>query len=884
MNDEVEQSVAATANTATAEGQPVSTGTFRLYGVTGLSPEEAARRLREEGPNELPSARPRNIFAIAAGVLREPIFLLLVAGGLVYLFLGDLEGALLLLAFVFVVIGLTLYQERKTENALLALRNLSSPRALVIRGGQQERIPGREVVRGDLVVISEGDRVPADGAVLSSLNLAVDESLLTGESVPVGKRDWDGQEALPPPGGGNEPFVYSGTLVVQGQALMQAWRTGSATEMGKIGRALGEVPMERTPLECQTARLVRSLAVFGLALSVVVVVAYGLARGNWLAALLAGIALAMAMLPEEFPVVLTIFLALGAWRISRRQVLARRMPAVETLGAATVLCVDKTGTLTENRMTVGRLWAAGHALDISHDGRALPEAVHPLVEYGILASQRDPFDPMERAFHRLGETYLAQSEHLHRDWVLVQQYPLSRELLAMSQVWRSPAGTEYVIAAKGAPEAVADLCHLRPEQAQAVAEQVEEMAAAGLRVLGVARAYFHATDPLPREQHDFKFRFVGLVGLIDPVRPGVPQAIQECYQAGLRVVMITGDYPATARSIAAAIGLAHPDEAVTGEELGKMGEAELRDRVRTVNVFARVVPQQKLALVQALRANGEVTAMTGDGVNDAPALKAADIGIAMGGRGTDVAREAAGLVVLDDDFTSIVAAIRLGRRIFDNLRKAMAYIFAVHVPIAGLSLVPVLVGWPLVLFPVHIVFMELIIDPASSTVFEAEPEEPDVMQRPPRRPQEPIFDLNTVALSLSQGLAVLVVTLLMFLVGTHLGLGAAGARAMAFVALIMANLGLILTNVSWSRSILGTLRSPNRAMWWVVALAVAFLAAALYLPFMTRIFGFRTLGLPALLLAVAAGLASVFWFEAVKLVLPRRNRQPAAPALTPPSG
>lgn len=838
---------------------------FDIKDVKGLSEDEAARILSTDGPNELPSAKPRSLPAIALGVIREPMFLLLVGGGIIYLLLGDLQEALLLLAFVFVVIGITFYQERKTENALGALRNLSSPRARVIRGGEERRIAGREVVRGDLVIIAEGDRVPADGVVLASTNLSVDESLLTGESAPVRKCEWDGKATNERPGGDDEPFVYSGTLVVQGQALMEVRKTGTHTEIGKIGRSLQTLQVEKTTLEKQTSRLVRNLAIAGGLLSVLVVIAYGLTRGDWLHGILAGVALAMAMLPEEFPVVLTIFLALGAWRMSHQRVLARRMPAIEILGSATVLCVDKTGTLTLNQMSVGQLGVQGIYLDVSQPApEALPEEFHPLVEFSILASQRDPFDPMEKAFHRFGEMYLAQTEHIHRDWVLVRQYPLSKELLAMSQVWRSAKGQGYVIAAKGAPEAIADLCHLDDAQRQALSEQISVMAKKGLRVLGVARAFFDGMEGLPGEQHDFDFQFLGLVGLVDPVRPSVTSAIQECYEAGIRVVMITGDYPATARNIAAQIGLSNPQQVISGDELDAMSDSDLSVRVRDVNIFARVVPEQKLSLIRALKANGEVVAMTGDGVNDAPALKASDIGVAMGARGTDVAREAAGLVLLDDDFSSIVGAIRMGRRIFDNLRKAMAYIFAIHVPIAGLSLIPVAANWPLILLPIHIVFMELVIDPACSIVFEAEPGEANVMRRPPRDPKESVFDRKTLGISILQGLSVLVVSMGAFMVARYLGLGSLESRTMAFTTLTVANIALILTNVSWSRSIIATLRSPNEAMWFVVGAAFVFLGLAIYLPVLSQLFRFHSLGALEVAVSILAGLSSVLWFEAVK--------------------
>ena len=673
--------------------------------VDGLSEREAAERLVREGPNELPSSKPRSPFAIAFEVVREPMFLLLVGCGVVYLILGDAAEAMMLLGFVFVVTGITFYQERKTERALEALRDLSSPRALVIRDGEQRRIPGREVVRGDVLILAEGDRVPADAVVLSCTNLAVDESLLTGESVPVGKVAWDGKTGINRPGGEGLAFVYSGTLVVQGQGVCEARAVGTATEMGKIGKALESVPTEDTPLQRETRRIVKRLSLVGLSLCVVVFVAYGLTRGNWLAGALAGITLAMAMLPEEFPVVLTIFLALGAWRISKRSVLTRRVPAVETLGAATVLCSDKTGTLTMNQMAVRRVVVGEESVELSDaDGSAVPEAFHEVIEFGILASRPDPFDPMEKAFLRLRDESLAGTEHVHTDWTLVREYPLSPTLLAMSQVWNSPRRGEYVVAAKGAPEAIADLCHLPNSEQADIVRYVGSMAADGLRVLGVARGTNGGAD-LPEGHHDFVFEFLGLVGLADPIRPSVPAAVEECRRAGIRVVMITGDHPVTASAIARQIGLERPDEVVTGADLDSMSEEQLHERIRGTCVFARVVPEQKLHIVNALKANGEVVAMTGDGVNDAPALRAAHIGIAMGGRGTDVAREASDLVLLDDDFSSIVQAVRLGRRVFDNIKKAMAYIIAIHVPIAGLSLVPVLLDWPLVLFPMHVVFL-----------------------------------------------------------------------------------------------------------------------------------------------------------------------------------
>ncbi len=845
---------------------------FDISEIPGLSEAEAATRLEEEGYNELPSTKRRSIWAIAAGVGREPMFLLLVASGTIYLLLGDLQEALMLLGFVFVVMGITLYQERKTERALEALRDLASPRALVIREGRQKRIAGREVVRGDIVVLAEGDRVPADAVLLWGLNFSVDESLLTGESVPVRKSARDGITEMGSPGGDDQPFVYSGTLVTQGQGVARVQAVGSQTEIGRIGKALQTEETEETPLQAETGRLVRRLATAGLSLCVLVVIVYGLMRGDWLHGFLAGLTLAMAVLPEEFPVVLTVFLALGAWRISQKMVLTRRMPAVETLGSTTVLGTDKTGTITVNRMSVARIFAGGEYYDRSlHPRGQLPETFHEVVEFGILASRKDPFDPMEKALKQLGDHTLNRTEHLHDDWVLIHEYPLSEGLLAMSHVWKSPAGQDYIIALKGAPEAVIDLCHLEERQKQELEGHIAAMAGDGLRVIGVAKAYFREPD-LPGEQHDFKGEFLGLVGLADPVRPAVAEAVRECYRAGIRVVMITGDYPATARNIARQIGLASPEEVITGPELDTMDDAELQERIKTGNIFARVVPEQKLRLVKAFKANGEIVAMTGDGVNDAPALKAAHVGIAMGGRGTDVAREAAAMVLLDDDFSSIVRAVKMGRRIYDNLKKAMAYILAIHVPIAGISLFPVLLKWPLVILPVHIVFLELIIDPACSVVFEAEPEETDVMNRKPRNPQEPLFGRKTIGLSLLQGASVLLMVLAVFGLAMYRGQGENEARALTFTTLVISNLGLIFTNRSWTRTILATWRTPNAALWWVIGGALLLLGFVLYSPFLRGLFRFAVLHPIDLAIGLAAGLVSITWFEVLKLFNGRQSK------------
>jgi len=839
----------------------------------GLSGAVAKARLKKEGFNGLPLTGQRSLLGIAGEVVREPMFLLLVVAGAIYLLLGDVSDALMLLGFVCVVMAITIYQQNKTERVLEALRDLTSPRALVLRDGVEQRIAGCEVVRGDLLILSEGDRVPADAVLISCHHFSADESLLTGESVAVSKIAQSNAgisviSSVSPPGGDDLPFIYSGSLVVQGRGRALVLATGLSSEIGKIGHALQGLAIETTPLQNEIRRLVTTLAVLGALLSLLLLIIYGITRGNWLHGLLSGITLAMSILPEEYPVVLTVFMAMGAWRISKHRVLTRRAETVEALGSATVMCVDKTGTLTFNQMAVQQLAVNNDIFVSGESSHQMPELFHELAEFSILASEVAPFDPMEKAIHALGKQYLSNTEHLHGDWQLAHEYALSTQLLALSHVWKAVDRDDYVVAAKGAPEAIADLCHFNAEQFEALARQVDKLAVQGMRVLGVAKACYSGSV-WPDIQHDFEFEFLGLIGLADPVRPTVAPAIKECNAAGIRVVMITGDYPATAAAIAAQIGLAVGNGGiVTGPELSLMDEMTLRERIRHSNLFARMVPEQKLRLVNALKANGEVVAMTGDGVNDAPALKAAHIGIAMGGRGTDVAREAAALVLLDDDFASIVHAVRLGRGIFDNLRKGMAYIFAVHIPIVGLSLIPLLLGWAPVFAPVHIVFLEMIINPACSIAFEAEPAEPNVMQRPPRPPKEALFGRRVLILSLIQGLFVLLATLLVLGYALHLGASDELARALTFSTVVIGNLGLILVNRSWRHGILGTVKKYNPALWWVITGALVFLMLVLSLPMLREIFHFAPVSPLQFLYCVVAGLASVLWFELYKKIRP----------------
>jgi Ca2+-transporting ATPase len=838
-----------------------------IQNLRGLSAAEAARRLRVDGPNMLPGSSPKTFFSIVAGIVTEPMFLMLLVAGGLYLALGDTAEAIFLLSCVFFVIGIALAQERKTQRALESLRDLSAPRALVVRDGEEQRIPGRDVVVGDLLVLHEGDRVAADARLLDG-QLDANESLLTGESVPVMK--------LP---GEHQGRLFASTLVTRGVGLAEVTAIAGATAVGKIGEALAATREPPSGLQQASRRLVRNLAIGGL----VVAGLYFFINWLWnaqgvLQSLLASLALTMAILPEEIPVILTVFLALGAWRISQRKVLTRRVPAVEALGSITVLAVDKTGTLTENRMRLAELQLENDTF-VQAGAEALAESFHEVVEFAMLATPADPFDPMEKAIQQFGLHWLTGTEHVHAEWSPDFEYGLSPDILAMTRVFPVGFSAQHMLATKGAPEAVVDLCHLEAARAKRILAQADTMATRGLRVLGVARGRWQGETP-PRSQHDFDFQFLGLLGFVDPPRPEVPAAIVECRAAGIRMIMMTGDHPATAMAIAREVGMGDKPDVIGGAEIETLDDTALRERLRHVDVCARMQPVQKLRLVRLLREDGEVVAMTGDGVNDAPALKAADVGVAMGKRGTDVAREAAALVLLDDSFSSIVAAIRQGRRIYDNITKATRFVFAVHMPIIALTLVPSLLHWPVLLTPVHIVLLELLIDPACSIVFEAEPEDEDIMRRPPRPATASPFAPGNIGTAVVQGIGAAAILLIGDACMLGLGIDAEASRTAIFVALIIGLFALILANRHRDHSLLSHGAMRNR---WLPRMFVAMmlvLCVAISLPFMREIMSLAwpnasTLGAAAILVAFIFA-----WLEGLRRISQVGKRHESATAGT----
>lgn len=828
--------------------------------VRGLSTAEAKARLEEKGYNELPSSHRKNIWRIALEVLREPMFLLLISCGVLYIMLGDYREGIIMLSTIFVIIFITFYQYRKTERALEALKMLASPRTVVIRDGIEVRIPGREVVVGDCMVLNEGDRIAADGDLEDSIHLTVDESMLTGESIPVVKSSQQNSAD-------KKEAVYSGTLVVKGKGLATVRHTGIETQFGKIGISLKSIDQGETRLQKEISVMIRYFFLIGGIICIGIVMLFYFTRGNFIQSLLNGLAAAMSVLPEEFPVVLTIFMALGAWHLSKKNVLTRKPSAIESLGSATVLCSDKTGTITLNKMEVTAVYDT-NTIYVKGDFPQQQHLLFPILSIASKASQDGSIDPMEIAIQTLHDKLSTEPPNVSR---LIREYEFSHAFLAMTRVHENEIEDSCSVSAKGAPETIFSICKMDDQEMKKHLEAVRTMAERGLRVLAVASA---STTRLllPEMQHEFEFTFRGLIGFEDPIRPEVPQAIRECHNAGIRVIMITGDYPVTARNIAMQTGLPPQGKMITGDELKDMDDTQLQKHIQHVTVFARVIPQQKLRIVNALKANGEIVAMTGDGVNDAPALKAAHIGIAMGNKGTDVAREASSLVLLDDNFASIVAAIRSGRRIFDNLQKAMSYILAIHIPIIGLTMIPAFyAAIPLLLLPLHIVFLEMVIDPACSIAFETEQEEKGIMSRPPRNPNDRFFSRGRMLFSLFQGFLLLAMVVSVYILSIREGHSDGEVRAIAFSALIIGNIFLILTNLSKTRIFTSILTEPNVAAILILAGAFILLLLTIYVPALRELFRFEFPGYAHFVPSLIGSFAMLLLLESIKFAKHRKT-------------
>ena len=842
--------------------------------LQGLSSADAERRLREDGPNAIPAARHRSLIQILIATLHEPMFLLLLAAAGLYLFLGDLGEGLFLLAGAAAAISLVIFQEARSERALEALRDLSQPHARIIRDGKEWRLPASQLVSGDIVLVGEGDRLPADGRLVAGDVLSVDESMLTGESAPVMKvpmraREYNFNRSLSERRTDEKgDSVYSGTLIVRGQGIIEVERTGAKSELGRIGKIIGEGLHELTPLQKVTGRMVTILGLLAVLFCGLIGLMYWLLRGDAVEGMLAGITIAISLIPEEFPLVLSVFLALGAWRLASQKVLVRRSAIIETLGSATMLCVDKTGTLTHNRMVVSKVWTDVGEEDLD-DASALTDEGCSLLLLARQGSAPFPVDPMDKAI--AAACVKCRISPDDGEWEPEKSWPVVPDRLVFIQLWRAADGS-YRLAAKGAPEFVFELCSLAAGRVRELEQVVEAYARAGLRVLAVARA--SGQGEFTEEPAQANFSFAGLLCFLDPVREDVPDAIAESRRAGIEVAMITGDHPSTALAVAMQSGIETAGGFLTGSDIDQTDPGSLSERMRSVRIFARISPEQKLGIVRTFRDMGHVVAMTGDGVNDAPALEAAHIGIAMGRRGTDVAREAADLVLMNDSFVSIVGAVRLGRRIFDNLRRAITYITAIHVPIAGLAILPVATGLPAMLLPMHIVLLEIIIDPTCSLVFEAEPADRRAMARPPRARDESLFGRRHVLFALAQGGVILAgVFALYWTLLNRADVTEDAARGGAFIALITGNLVLALTDSSSSGS--GGLLASHRRIFWLIAGAVFMALGIIFLyPPAGAVFRVEVPPQEIVLISLLIGFISGGW-SAIRVLL-SAGRRPAS--------
>ena len=818
--------------------------------MQGLTQSEVKKLQAQHGFNELTVSDKKTTLKLLARILSEPTFTLLILAGAIYLVIGKIGDALILIGFIFISVGITLFQERKSEKAIDALKALSSPRAIVIRDGVTQRIAGKYIVLGDTLILEEGDRIPADALLLETHDLLVDESLLTGESEPV-KKD-------------SASLIHSGCMVVRGGGIAKVTAIGMQTELGKIGGTLKQIQNLNSPLQEDIGRMIKRFTVFGITLSILVLVIYGVSHHNWLQGALTAVSLTMALLPEEFTVILTVFMALGAWRISHQKVLTRHAPVIETLGSITTLCVDKTGTLTLNKMSLDALATLAGTVILDAKDQELNPSQKELLSYSILASEVKPFDPMEQAFYEKRHL-VPEHQNLYRDFQLVHEYGLSPELPAMTHLWRAPGLNQCVVAMKGAPEAVLKCCNLSQTQRIEIETQIQVLASQGLRLLGVAKSgYTNHSDSWPDSLKSFNFTWLGLVGLKDPIREQVPASIQKCQRAGIRVLMITGDHAITAQAIAKQAGI---DSAsiLSGNDINALNDAELCEAVKNTSVYVRIKPTEKLRLVKALQANNEVVAMTGDGVNDAPALKAAHVGIAMGQRGTDVAREAASLVLLNDDFSSIVHAIQQGRQIYDNLHKAIIYVVAVHIPMAGAVFIPILFGAQPILDPIHIVFLQMIIDPTCAIIFEMEAPESNVMLKPPRSIHQKFFSLQNISIALLQGAGLTLIVVGLYFWLLHMDYSHAMATTLSFGSLVFGNVSLIVVSRSKNDHLFKILQKTNPSQKWIIGIVIIAFGFLITVPFLRDRFQFTEPSLEGVLLILASGLIGIIWYELVKL-------------------
>jgi len=832
----------------------------QIKGQQGLTTLKAKELQEKFGKNELVAKKKESFFHKILKVISEPMFLLLIVAAIIYFILGEPRDGSIMLIFVVGIISIEVIQEWKTDKTLNALKDLSAPHITVLRDGIEKTINSFDLVPGDIMYIAEGVKVPADGIVIKESTLCIDESSLTGEAEGVWKITTENRDNTSTDYWRRD-YCYTGTLVTQGTGTILVDKIGAITEYGKIGENIVSAPKNPTPLQKQTGKLVKLCAgIAAVLFSFVGIITYlnisdHPFKARVIESILSGVTLAMAMIPEEFPVILTVFLSMGAWRLAKNKSLVRKLPSVETLGAVSVLCVDKTGTITMNKMTVTDTWS-------------LTDDIKKVTQIMGMACKSDAYDPMEKAM-----ISYCEEQGISREIIfggeLVKEYAFTNETKMMGHVWKN--GQDIVVAAKGSTEHILTICKLTDDERKIAEDKIMEMSRLGLRVIAVGQMIVNNASDIPDILMDCSLQLLGMVGLVDPPRESVKWDIETCTKAGVRVVMITGDNGITASSIAKKINMPNSDKIITGDELNKMSDEDLCERIKDVSVFSRVIPEHKMRIVKAFKKNGEIVAMTGDGVNDAPALKYADIGIAMGKRGSEVSREAADIILLDDNFSTIVDTIKDGRRIYDNIRKAVGYVFTIHIPIAFAALLAPLMGInpaSLLLLPLHVVLLELVIDPTCSIVLERQPAEHDIMERSPRDPNEKLLTAKILFKSVMQGLVIFGASF-----GTYYTFlnkypdNAPLARAMGLTIILLANVLLVQVNSSNSDFAIKSFARliKDKVMWAVSLGTVVGLLVILYTP-LCSFLKLASLSLNQLILATAIAVASVIWYEIVKLI------------------
>ena len=819
---------------------------------TGLTDSEVTESAKKFGTNSVEHQKKNHFLNSILDIVKEPMFLLLLTATSIYFITADYgDGIFMAIAIIFVV-AISVFQESRSRNAIEALKKLTQPKCKVIRNGSTIEIPTEEIVIGDCVQLEEGAFIPADGIILSSNDFSVNESILTGESLAVFKSNESENKQ-----------VFQGTIVASGLAICEVTAIGNKTHLGKIGSSLNAIEEEKTPLQIQIGNFVTKMSIIGLVIFAIVWAINYYNSGLVLDSLLKALTLAMSVIPEEIPVAFTTFMALGAWRLMKMGIITKQTKTVETLGSATVICTDKTGTITENRMSLAELYLFKSNSIIETSQKLNPEA-EEVLNYAMWSSEPIPFDAMEIAIHEAYSNFESEDERPY--FKMVHEYPLSGKPPMMTHVFENDSGKK-IIAAKGAPEALIAISHLTEMEKNQIFEAMQTMMQKGFRVLGVGVSDFEGTD-YPSTQQELKFHFKGLVAFYDPPKHNIQEVFETFYKAGIQVKIVTGDNAETTSTIAKQVGFKNADKVLNGDELMAMDDVTLKEKVMETAIFTRMFPEAKLKIIQALKANNQIVAMTGDGVNDGPALKSAHIGIAMGKKGTEIAKQAANLILVDDNFERMTDAIAMGRKIYINLKKAIQYIISIHIPIILIVFIPLALGWmyPNIFTPVHIIFLEIIMGPTCSIIYENEPMEDNLMLQKPRPLTTTFFNFKEVLISIIQGLVITLGLLYIYQYAIGKNMSENGTRTLIFLTLITSNIVLTLANRSFYYSIFTTIQYKNNLVPIIIMITIAITGVLLYVKPLTIFFLFERLSITNLCISIGIGFLSVIWYEVIKLI------------------